>query len=256
MPCGEAHGTLSMVINDVFAQDGYRLRLEWAAEGVAALAAHCAVLVIVDVLSFSTSVDVALGRGGRVFPMPRRDDPKPGEAVLAGDREWTLRPASLETLPSGTLLALPSPNGATLSARAGVSGAVVMTACLRNASTVAQAAFEVADGAPIGLIPAGERWGVTSGPLRPGIEDLLGAGAVAAALVADDHTGASPEVRLAATTYLSARQDVRMILKECSSGRELIEAGHLADVELAALVNHSSMAPVLRDGVYEDRIAA
>ena len=53
---------------DTFAQPGHALRLEWGPEGVAELGAHCAVLIVVDVLSFSTTVDLTTARGGRVRP--------------------------------------------------------------------------------------------------------------------------------------------------------------------------------------------
>jgi 2-phosphosulfolactate phosphatase len=97
--------------DDVFRQDGYRLRLEWGEHGVAALASSCAVLVIVDVLSFATAVDVALGRGGRVLPVRNGDvraisSARSAGAVVAGDERWTLRPSSLLDLPAGTLLYL------------------------------------------------------------------------------------------------------------------------------------------------------
>ena len=246
--------------DDVFAQDGYWLRLEWGPDGLAALAPRCAVLVVVDVLSFSTSVDIAVGRGARVLPLSDRlgqstKSARDMGAVMAGEQKWSLRPSSLTDLPAGTVLALPSPNGATLCARAAAMGATVLAGCLRNASSVAHAAVERARGGPIGILPAGERWGVTSGPLRPGIEDLLGAGAIAAALLAIDKTDASPEVTVAASTFAHALDQLARTLAECTSGRELIAGGHRADVELAAAVESSACAPVLRDGVLTDRLS-
>ena len=44
----------------VYQQDGFDVRLEWARDGVRELGAQCAVLIIIDVLVFTTSVDVAL----------------------------------------------------------------------------------------------------------------------------------------------------------------------------------------------------
>ena len=49
-------------------QGAYDVRCEWGRHGVELLARECAVVVIVDVLSFCTSVDVAVGRGARVLP--------------------------------------------------------------------------------------------------------------------------------------------------------------------------------------------
>ena len=244
----------------MFGQDGYRLRLEWGEQGVAALAASCAVLVVVDVLSFTTAVDIALDRGGRVLPVRKGDvraisSARSAGAVVAGEQKWSLRPSSLLDLPAGTLLALPSPNGATLCARAAAAGATVFAACLRNAESVAREVEKIAGERPIGIVPAGERWGVTAGPLRPGIEDLLGAGAVAAALLATNSSGASPETRLAASCFSHEIENVGELLRGCASGRELAAAGHSADVELAAAVGASSCAPMLRGGVLTNKLS-
>ncbi|MCM6772043.1 2-phosphosulfolactate phosphatase [Nocardia sp. CDC159] len=237
----------------------FRIRLEWGREGLEALAPYCGAVIIVDVLSFSTSVDIAVGRGGRVLPLPlRRTDPEAARAaarsgaVLAaakGEGGWSLSPSSLRDLPAGTLLALPSPNGATLSARAADLGAAVLAGSLRNATAVAKAAAEAAGERPIGVIPAGERWGITEGPMRPGIEDYLGAGAIAAAL-SDRYDDVSPETRLAALAFRAARAQVPALLEQAVSGRELIDSGLGADVALAAQVDVSAAAPRLADGIY------
>ncbi|RSN63523.1 hypothetical protein DMH01_13215 [Amycolatopsis sp. WAC 04182] len=239
---------------------GVDIGLEWGSEGVAALGADCAVLVIVDVLSFCTTTDLVLGNGGRVLPVRWRDQRR-GEAakaqgaILAGEKHWSLRPSSVTEIPSGTLLALPSPNGATLCDAAATTGAVVLAGCLRNATAVAARAAELANGRPIGVVPAGERWGIdirsetkTFGPLRPCVEDQLGAGAIVAAL--DGYGRLSAEARLAAVAAKAI--DIAEALTECSSGRELAAAGHANDVELAAMRDTSGTVPVLRNGILED----
>ncbi|ROS39397.1 2-phosphosulfolactate phosphatase [Amycolatopsis thermoflava] len=216
---------------DAFAQDGHDLRLEWGAEGVAELGRECAVLIVVDVLSFSTTVDLVTGRGGRVRPLRWRGDRVP-------------RPAAVGADPG--LLDLPSPNGATLCAEAAGTGAMVLVGCLRNASAVAAAADQLAGERPIGVVPAGERWGINitttapRGPLRPCVEDFLGAGAIAAALSGRD---ASAEALLAATAYRGT--DIAEALRGCVSGRGLTLNGHGRDVELAAQVDVSTAAAVL-----------
>lgn len=80
-------------------QRGHRVRLERGLRGVELLAADCAVVVVVDVLSFCTSVDVALGRGASVLPQRTRDP-----ELLAG----CLRNASAV---SAALLELDGPIG-------------------------------------------------------------------------------------------------------------------------------------------------
>ncbi|MBP2334152.1 2-phosphosulfolactate phosphatase [Saccharothrix coeruleofusca] len=232
----------------MFGQQGSRVRLEWGGEGVAALGEQCAVLVVVDVLSFSTAVDVAVGRGAEVRPVTWSD-----RAAVPPSR-WNLRPSSLVDVPAGAVVELPSPNGATLCGLAAGTGATVLVGCLRNAEAVARAAGAIAGDRPIGVVPAGERWGVgiaadaSGGPLRPSAEDLLGAGAVVASL--REHGPLSVEADLAAGVF--ERAAVAEFLAGCVSGRELAAAGHAADVALAGEVGASRAVPVLADGVLTD----
>ncbi|WNV83219.1 2-phosphosulfolactate phosphatase [Umezawaea sp. Da 62-37] len=241
----------------MFGQEGFGLRLEWGGEGVTALGGLCAVLVVVDVLSFTTSVDVVVGRGAKVRPVRWLDQ---GAAAPSADPTWTLRPSSLTTVPRGQVLELPSPNGATLCTLADSAGAAVLAGCLRNAEAVARVALEIADGRPIGLIPAGERWGIDInttkseqffGPLRPCVEDFMGAGAILAALLEQGAGGASVEAQVAADAFRSMEPRLEEVVAESVSGRELIGAGHAEDVGMASLVNVSKAAPRLVDGVLQ-----
>lgn len=253
----------------VYEQDGYSVRLEWGPDGVRELAPHCAVLIIIDVLVFTTSVNVALGRGGRVMPLPWRDPEADERARRAGAfltrsglhrtsdgfdsdpdaNRWTLRPSSLTELPPGTLLAVASPNGAALSVRSAESGATVLAGCLRNATATAHAARAIARDRPIGIVPAGERWHHTEvRGLRPSLEEYLGAGAIAHALAAPN---ASPEVRVAALAFEAAKENLAELLAGSVSGRELAHAGVPTDVELAGDLDRSDVVPVLVDGVFE-----
>lgn len=239
---------------DAFDQHGYRVCLEWGPLGIDTLAPRCAVLVVVDVLSFSTTVDIAVSHGARVLPLRSLQEPTPDGAVLVGGRsltEWSLSPASLVGVPAGTTLALTSLNGAWLTVAAGSRGAHVLAGCLRNAAAVAAAAAELAgpDGV-VGVVPAGERWR-SDRSLRPSVEDLLGAGAVVTALAALGTGGLSPEAVAAADAFSGARmRGLADVLWDCSSGRELVDAGFAPDVKLAADYGVSTAVPLLADGVY------
>ena len=189
---------------------------EWGRHGLDALASRCDVVVIVDVLSFSTAVEIATARGARVVPAPwKKIGPETwpddgGPTVLAGPREGhgpSLSPASLLELEAGVRLVLPSPNGAELSARA--PRLPVLAGCLRNASAVAEAARRLGD--RIAVIPAGERW--PDGSLRAAFEDWVGAGAILARL----EQGRSPEAQAAVDAFVGARSSLALQLRQCAS---------------------------------------
>jgi 2-phosphosulfolactate phosphatase len=235
-------------------QRAHRVRLEWGREGAALLAQECAAVVVVDVLSFSTAVDIAVARGAAVLPQRYGDGDAAREQALAlglvpaGPRDGpgpSLRPSSLVDLPSGTRIALPSPNGATLCATVAGSGAALFAGCLRNAPAVATAAAAL--GGPVGIVPAGERW--PDDLLRVAVEDALGAGAIAAALPA---AWRSPEAELAVTQFAAARaRGLPDVLAATASGLELLADGYGTDVELAAALDTSPAAPRLRDGLLQ-----
>jgi len=236
-------------------QSTYRLRLEWGPTGAAAVPADFA--VVVDVLSFTTTLDVALERGIEVFPFRWRDSRAAEhavrhgatlavgrfEALSRGDaRHVSLSPASLSAVEGVERLVLPSPNGSTIAFALADSGAQVVGACLRNATAVARwLAPMVADGASVVVVPAGERW--YDDTLRPAVEDLWGAGAVLAALDGEAEASASPEARMAIAAWESTVMPLDLL--HCASGRELADAGFVADVEIAAQHDVSEVVPVL-----------
>lgn len=233
----------------VFDQHEFDIRCEWGAAGIEQFAPHSDVLVVVDVLSFSTCVDIAVGQGAIVYPYRWKDErsfayAESLGAVVATSRRaasgYSLSPGSLLDIPAGIRLVLPSPNGATLSL---ATGAVpTFAGCLRNARAVAHAAQRV--GARISVVPAGERW--PDGSLRPALEDLIGAGAIIHHLAGTR----SPEAAAAEAVFLSFRDELVACLKQCSSGKELIDRGFEPDVELAAALDQSDSAPLLADGAY------
>ncbi|HEX9260182.1 MAG TPA: 2-phosphosulfolactate phosphatase [Acidimicrobiales bacterium] len=248
-------------------QDGFAFRFDWGVEGLRALAPSSAVVVIVDVLRFTTTVTVAVGRGAEVLPHPWKHDELDAYAAARGavaahgresavtpERPWSLSPKRMSAIPAGTRVVLPSPNGSALAFAAHDAGAsVVLAGCLRNASAVASAAFEIAGhrGA-IAVIAAGERWPGRD-TLRPAVEDLVGAAAILAALDPAGSVSApscSPEAMAARAAFSPARPRLREVLATCSSGRELAESGLHDDVDMAAAWNTDTAVPVLRGDAF------
>jgi 2-phosphosulfolactate phosphatase len=231
-----------------FDQAEFQVRCEWGLEGLRALAPAADVVVIVDVLSFTTAVEIATSRGAFIFPYRFKDAAATAYArsvdaeLASSDRGsgYSLSPASLRKLNPGSRLVLPSPNGSELSFAA--DNAAVFAACLRNAAATACAAARA--GKCIAVIPAGERW--PTGALRPSFEDMLGAGAVIDALPGTR----SPEAEQAASAFHRFRHQLAPALRACSSGKELIERGFAPDVEIAAELNVSTTVARLRDRCY------
>jgi len=233
-----------------FDQHAYDIRCEWGLHGAEALAPHCDAVIIVDVLSFTTAVSVAVSRGGIVFPYRWKDAgreafAKSKGALLAGPHgsgSYSLSPVSLMALTNGQRIILPSPNGSTISLATGQTP--TYAGCLRNAQAVARAAQQ--HGPRIGVVPCGERW-PQDDTLRPAIEDLLGAGAIISALSGRK----SPEAMMAEQAFHSAQATLWATIRDCSSGRELIEREHAEDVRLACELNADSVAPRLLDEAFQ-----
>ncbi|MFB7371242.1 2-phosphosulfolactate phosphatase [Streptomyces sp. NPDC056222] len=232
----------------------------WGPTEAAVLAREAACLVVVDVLSFTTAVGVAVESGAAVYPYRWRDETAVGyaaelDAALAVGRSevspeapWSLSPAALRTAPPTERLVLPSPNGSTIAAQPG--GLPVVAASLRNRTAVARWLADRGYGSeslPLSVIASGERW--PDGSLRPALEDLLGAGAVLSALRALGPYDLTPEARAAATLW-EATEDPVAELHRCDSGRELYEYGYPQDVAVAAEVDTSETVPVLTDGAF------
>lgn len=231
-----------------FEQHGFDVRFGWGPNGLRRIAPHVETVVIVDVLSFSTSVDIAVSRGVTVFPYPWNNN---SEAEFAAERNaivagssgggrLSLRPESLVNAASGTRLVLPSPNGSALTFGARDAGAdQVLVGCLRNARAIADAC---GDSRSVGVIAAGERWRGETGPLRPALEDQLGAGAIISAL---GRASISPEAMVTAAAFESSTDRLAWVIEQCGSGREHLAKGNLDTIRLASELNVSTTTPTL-----------
>jgi 2-phosphosulfolactate phosphatase len=231
-----------------FDQSEFEVRCEWGEKGVLQLAPISDAIIVIDVLSFSTCIDIANSRGAIVFPYQWQDESveafaQSNNAEVAekrGSSRYSLSPTSLLSISEGTRLVLPSPNGSSLSLAAAVTP--TLTACLRNCRAVALAAMNY--GRRIAIIPAGEKW--SDGSLRPSFEDFIGAGAVISYL--KGHL--SPEARSAVAAYLGVHQPLEHLIEQCGSGQELIERGFKQDVDLASKIDVSDCVPTLVNGAY------
>lgn len=239
------------------------VRLEWGLAGARALGPDCAALVVVDVLSFTTSVTVAVDAGTQVLPYRWRDESvvefaaahdarlAVGRKLVSARQPWSLSPAALRRAPAPERLVLLSPNGSAISAA--VEGIPVIAACLRNADAVARWIVRQGwgtDEKPAAVIAAGEHWPGQEA-LRPAIEDWLGAAAVVSALAGNGAGPLSPEA-LAAKVCHDGIGDLPAVVADCASGRELAAIGFADDVAIAVELETSKVVPVLVNGVFVD----
>jgi 2-phosphosulfolactate phosphatase len=251
-------------MNPAHRQLDHRVRFDWGPTGAAAIASGADLAVVVDVLSFTTTLCVAIERGMTVLPYRWKDEraaayAEQSAATLAvgrlearslpGGAGASLSPAAMARVSGVDRVVLPSPNGSSIAYGLADSGCTVVGACLRNRAAVAR--WLLAHGGTVAVVAAGERWPDDS--LRPAAEDLWGAGAVLALLPRDD---LSPEARVAADAFQAVEASLAASVHGCASGLELSAADFAEDVAVAAELDVSDVVPVLADGEFRDRTAS
>ncbi|MGW9627750.1 2-phosphosulfolactate phosphatase [Microbacterium sp. NPDC055521] len=219
-----------------FDQSSYQVRLDWGTQGLARLA-PADVVIVVDVLRFSSTLADAVAAGQRI--------------ALTDAVSWSTNGAAVATAASAP--AGPDARPAT-----------VLVGGTRNAAATARAVVTVQERqgarASVSIIAAGEL--APTGELRFAVEDQLGAGAIIAALcdLGIDHS--SPEAAAAAEAFRALRPGLRHMLIGSASGRELVDgvastarmqaAGvRPATTAEAAELDAVDTVPVLREGVFE-----
>lgn len=198
------------------AQSDYQVRLEWGDAGLARLA-PADVVVVVQTLGLSAHALSACEHGA--------------DLDLTRDADAAAR----------------------LARAAAAAGAHVVIGGLRNAAAVAAHVMAVQHerGArtSISVIAAGSVDDADATGVRFAVDDLLGAGAVVAALgdLGIDH--ASPDAAVAGEGFRALGGAVRHLLTASGNGRALAADGEREAVLAAASRDAASVVPVLHDGV-------
>lgn len=203
-----------MPIDPALTQSDYQVRLDWGLAGLRRLApAH--VVVVVQTLGLTA------------------------HALSAVENA------------AGLNVSLDDDEAAALARAAHETGAYVVVGGLRNAAAVAAHVLDVqrsrAERTSISVLAAGAT--DETGP-RFAVEDLLGAGAVVAALgdLGIDH--ASPDAAVAGEGFRALGGAVRHLLTASGGGRALTADGGREAVLTAAARDAASVVPVLRDGIF------
>lgn len=225
-----------------------QVQLDWGEPAAVAAAERGEIVVLIDVLSFSTTAAIALEREAEVVV----GGPGAASVSSAPGRRDGLSPARALALQPGERLVLASLNGARCAAAVADREALVILGSLRNrAAVVGYLAGLGVEGRlrRVTLVACAEQRTASSGDfagsMRPCLEDWLGAGAIAAGLEQRGLT-LSPDAQAAAVTYTAATAaQIGAWLRGCPSGRELTDRGFGLDVELAARVDATTSVPVL-----------
>lgn len=247
----------------MFDQSPYPCRVEWGARGVREAAGRGDIIIVVDVLSFSSTVVTAVSHGAKIYPYPAYKDGKEleyatkvGAELILGRAESiklgnpTLSPVTFNQTHKNKKYVLCSLNGA-LCSWIGAKVPALLIGSLLNASAVASYAHQLQAqiGANITVVPCGEQWGdVLEGEnsMRPGIEDYLGAGAILSKMNGDQ----SPEAELCSNAFKGVKDRVQDLIRECGSGRELRLKGYEKDVIHASQIDSFKTVPVLIDSYF------
>lgn len=239
-----------------FDQSPFQCRIDWGPKGTYEAANRNDILIIVDVLSFSSTVVTALHQGVIIYPFPMEGDVNSFGAsinaeVLFDRREGkrlgrpSLSPVSFNEAHKGKKFVLCSPNGATCTKLSGKVPALLIGSLL-NASAVAKAANEVQKrtNANITVIACGERWSnleENEDKLRPCIEDYLGAGAILNFLEGTK----SPESKVCIAAFQNSREQLEELIWESGSGRELRGKDFADDVKHSSRLDVFQEVPIL-----------
>ncbi|OOE14242.1 2-phosphosulfolactate phosphatase [Fictibacillus arsenicus] len=245
-------------MNAFFDQSSYEIKVEWGIRGAREAAKREEILIIVDVLSFSSTVIAAMENEALIYPFPppinekanKYADQLDAELVVGREKAFktgkhSLSPNSFTAVDRGKSYVLCSLNGAACVEAAKKIPALLLGS-LRNAEAVAEAALELKKktGKPITIIACGERWEKASGnenELRPAIEDYLGAGAI----ISSFEGSLSPEAFVCKQAFQGSEHILSSLIRNCGSGRELAERGFAKDVDYCLQLNVSSIVPVL-----------
>jgi 2-phosphosulfolactate phosphatase len=247
------------------------VHVTWGPTGAALAAERGDVIIVVDVLSFSTTLSIAVTReftclvyrdaeieelGGPARAAIRLSARPLGPRAKAAPGQLSLSPASLLSAEPGQRVVVTSLNGASVVAAASSAPALLIGA-LRNAGACARTAAHLLGTTRAGritVVACGEQWSSVapdSAGFRPCAEDWIGAGAICAGL-AELGYSLSTEARLAAVAW-SATVGLKE-LGDCVSARELRSAGYTADVELALQVDADEVVPVRMAGEQTGRV--
>jgi 2-phosphosulfolactate phosphatase len=229
-----------------------------ATPAFAAARPPCDTVVVIDVLRATSSIVTALDNGAAgIVPVRNADEAiavmrRIGRerVLLCGERKSRLiegfdldnSPASYaRERVAGKTLVFTTTNGTRALIEAAHAGTVVYCAALLNRAAIV--ARLLAGAGDVRLLCSGSEGGLS-------FEDVLGAGAIADALLQHDKTLAlSDEARAAAMVFAANHKRLTTAIAGGTHARSLIAAGFAADVAACARLDTSGCVPLYAEGV-------
>ncbi|MGV2940256.1 2-phosphosulfolactate phosphatase [Mesobacillus sp. LC4] len=243
----------------MFSQAPFKVKMEWGRRGAREAAERGDIIIIVDVLSFSSTVVAALNAGAVIFPYPPNRDGKKyassigaqyilGRAEAARTGNPTLSPVTFNEEHLNERFVLTSLNGAYCSWIAAKVPALLIGSLLNaSAAAVLAGKLQQETGADITIVSCGEMWNDAredEDGLRPSVEDYLGAGAILSGLGGSK----SPEAEVCAGAFMVSVNRLKELVWDSGSGRELRERGYEDDVKYCCQLNVTGTVPIMKDG--------
>lgn len=249
-------------IVQAYAQDPYRVKVEWGNVGTRQAALRGDLIVIIDTIDYSTAVTTAVARGASIIPAR---DMKHAEKLATEKRAklavekidarhhggFSLSASTMERASEGDRIVLASPNGATDS-RQSKPGCVTIVGALVNASAVAHMVTQVLrlTSRNCTICPAGELWpGETQ--FRPSIEDYLAASAIINKINCSDYL--SPEAQVCACAWNMLEHRYAALILDGGSARKVREEGFGDDAEYACRLDLYDVVPVYVQGEFKQQ---
>jgi 2-phosphosulfolactate phosphatase len=207
-------------------------------------------VVVIDTLRATTTIAQAVAQGAAVEPVPSIAEAKRRRTkgvLIAGERggkklagfDLGNSPVDISKATLGKRLVLTTTNGTGAVARSRQAKSI-WAGALVNAGAIARA---LRGEASIVLLCAGRTTGLA-------LEDLIGAGAIIAALPAGsfEESALSDGARIALELFRRERDTLHAFIASCESGRNLVKMGSADDVVFCAQLDTIDVAPRLVRG--------
>jgi 2-phosphosulfolactate phosphatase len=221
--------------------------VDFGPEGANSAAQKGNIVVIVDVLRFSTTVSTAIANGFTIVPCATRAEAEEMSGKT-GVTRYSLSPLDYMNPKNPEEVILVSPNGAAC-AKALWKDTLGFIGCFLNAGSLARVLNDIAStlAKDVALIAAGEVREDQENDLRTrrfSIEDFLGCGFILSVL----KMRLTAEADLCMRAFDASRRDYTALIRNSLSGQYLINRRYGDDITHAVQRNIYGIVPVVERG--------